>query len=280
MSKIKFKKIGSTFNHDGRAFKQSVSAFNESNRMLWLDTYSTEKEDFFFYMDNAIIDVGLRSNDIKYGWLLESRGYIQPVINNILSSLDLIKQHYKYIFTCQLDLVAMGPPFAYVISNGVPWTKKENYHLSHTKEKLISMLVSHNQILSGHHTRIQYLNDNRQYLDLYGRGQGNEVESVEDAFMNYYFTVSMENDYSDAYFTERLTGPMSVGTVPIYQGSKAVVEQYFDSNGVLWADETDLKELTKIKYAEMVPNIINNFNIVKNNLPLPEDYLLTEYLEK
>lgn len=281
MSKIKFKKIGSSFNHDGRARTQSVSAFNESSKMLWLDSNSPEKEDFFFYMDDSIIDHGLKTDtNNKYGWLLESRGYIQNTIDKILANLDLIKQHYKYIFTCQLDLVEMGHPFAYVISNGYPWTKKENFHLNHVKDKLISMLVSSNKILSGHHSRINFLNSNRQYLDLYGRGQGNEVVNVEDAMMRYYFTVSMENDCSDAYFTERLTGPMSVGTIPIYQGSKEVVNQYFDTKGVLWADNINLKDLTLDLYKSMMPSIINNFNIVKNDLPLPEDYLLTTYLEK
>jgi protein tyrosine phosphatase len=137
------------------------------------------------------------------------------------------------------------------------------------------MLTSNNYSLPGHVYRINYMNNNKQYLDIFGRGH-NDIQFTDEAFINYMFTVSMENDTSDAYFTERLTSPMTTYTIPIYRGSKAVTEQYFNPKGILWEDEIELKDLNENLYSSMLPYIEENFKLACE-FPVADDYIAENY---
>jgi hypothetical protein len=71
-----------------------------------------------------------------------------------------------------------------------------------------------------------------------------------------------------------------MGTVPVYYGSRSVVEKYFDPRGVIFLeDDPDLTTLTKEKYEELMPFIEKNFNLAQR-LPIAEDYIYENYLKK
>jgi hypothetical protein len=57
------------------------------------------------------------------------------------------------------------------------------------------------------------------------------------------FSVAIENDNSDTYFTEKLTDCFVMGTVPVYYGSRKVVEKYFDPTGVIFLEDDNLAVL-------------------------------------
>jgi len=272
MKKLTMKPIGGCIN-PGINDPVCSSAFNTSKYIQWLPFNYSGEADIEMYIDNGIIE-GLKNSKQKYGWLLESKQYNLDIIHQICTNLDFFKQHYKYIFTCQMDLVNLGAPFAYTISNAAAWTQKEN-RKKPNKTGLISMLTSNNSSLPGHKYRIDYMNKNKQYLDTFGRGH-NEIQFTDEAFLNYMFTVSMENDTSDAYFTERLTSPMTTYTVPIYRGSKAVVEQYFNPKGVLWENEIELKDLNEDLYNSMLPYIEENYKLACD-FPVADDYIIKNY---
>ena len=274
MNKLKMLPIGGCIS-PSKNDSVCSSNMNTSKDIQWLPKNYTGEFDIKMYIDDGILS-GINSVPDKYGWLLESRGYNQKYIDFIIANFEIIKLNFKYIFTCQMDLVAMGDPFKYTISNGAPWTRMEN-RKKHEKNKNISMLVSSNQVLVGHKHRLDYLNKNKNRLDLYGRGQTNELEITDDAYTKYKFTVSMENDVSDAYFTERLTSPMTTYTVPIYRGSRAVVEQYFNSKGVLFTEDVDLSVCTDSLYTSMLPYIEENFKIACE-FPTADDYIAETYL--
>jgi hypothetical protein len=273
---LKFKGIGSSFNnndHENDIRFKSVSGFNIPKKAKWLNNNSCEREDVFFWMDNAIPS-GLKFTN-QYGWILESRPYMQNVIDHILSNIENYKNSFNTIFTYQLDLVHLGDPFKLILPPAAPWVKPENKRIW-DKTKLISMLVSNANSLPGHHFRLNYLNENKHLLDVFGRGI-RDVKNTEEAYIDYKFTVSMENDTHDIFFTERLTSPMCTGTVPIYWGSKLAVEKYFDSKGVLWVDKFKLEDLNDDLYQSLLPHIKNNFEIAAFDFPTPEDYIIENY---
>jgi hypothetical protein len=274
MSKLKMKPIGGCISPNENDSVCS-SHMNTSKHIQWLPKNYVGDYDFDMYIDGNILS-GLNNNPNKYGWLLESRGYNQGVIDVILKNLQQFQNNYKFIFTCQMDLVQIGHPFYYAISNAAPWTLSEN-RKRHTKYRMISMLVSKNYTLAGHKYRVEYAVDNKNKLNLYGRGQENEPKITDDAYKNYNFTVSMENDVSDAYFTERLTSPMTTYTVPIYRGSKSVVEQYFNPKGVIFSDNFNLNDCTDDLYNSMMPYIEENFKIACE-FPVADDYIAENYL--
>jgi len=276
MNKLKLKCGGSTFHASESDIRfKGISSFSEPKNAVWLELNSKDKEDIFLWMDQGIVN-NINMGENLYGYLLESRGYTQEIINRILFSLNDVKKTYKYIFTFYMDLVELGDPFRYALPPGVPWTQPENRKIWE-KSKLTSMLVSNTCSLSGHHYRLNYLYKNYKLLDAYGRGR-KEVKITDDAMKDYMFTVSMENNVIDAYFTERLTSPMCLGTVPIYRGSKYVVEKYFDPKGVLWEDEVKLEELNADLYHSLMPHIKNNFEIALD-FPTPEDFIIENYFQ-
>jgi hypothetical protein len=70
-----------------------------------------------------------------------------------------------------------------------------------------------------------------------------------------------------------------MGTVPVYYGSRKVVDKYFDPTGVIFLeDDPDLSSLTTEKYQSMMPAIERNFRKA-NELPVAEDYMWENYLK-
>ncbi len=250
------------------------SNLNTSKYMQWVPKDYIGPIDLEIFIDEGILQ-GFSINRKKYGWLLESPGYNLNTTQALCSNLALAKEHYHKIFTPQVDLVKLGEPFAYTISNAAPWTLHQN-RVKHNKTKLVSMLASNAYVLSGHKYRWDYMNNNKDRLDVFGWGH-KPVEHSDEAFLDYMFTVTMENDTTDAYFTERLTSPMTTYTVPIYRGSRAVVENYFNPKGVLFHDEIKLEDLTPELYQSMMPYLEENYKIACS-FPIAEDYIFENYI--
>jgi hypothetical protein len=256
----------------------SSSGYNSPKLVEWVSDKDNTDTPHLIYVDRDMFE-GINNPDPnKMGWVLESREIIPDVIDAILKRPDLFKASYKRIFTCQLELLALGEPFCYVISNAVTWIKPENQKI-HDKTKLVSMIASNKRFCNGHLHRIQWADKLAPYVDLYGSGRPNELINKEDGLVDYMFSVAIENDASDAYFTEKLTDCFATGTVPIYYGSKRVIDEYFDERGVIWLNSTDdIKNLTKEKYYEMMPYIQTNFE-ASINLPTSEDFITYTYLQ-
>lgn len=240
---------------------------------------SDNNYDYIIYVDNYIKTSGLNdTSKEKLGWLLESPQMNVSLINEIKGNLDFYRSHYKMIFTCLNELVELGDPFKYTISNAVPWIWERNRKI-HDKTKLVSMIASNKSWLPGHINRLDWVDKLKNKVDLYGTGRPFQLVDKEDGLRDYMFSVSIENDYSDNYFTEKLTDNFVMGTVPIYLGSRSVVDKYFDSRGVIFLDDDpDLSSISEELYYSMLPYIKNNFDLAMK-LPIAEDYIFENYLK-
>lgn len=256
------------------------SARNIPKTLEWLSKDTQDSYEYTIYVDNFIKDFGFRDpSREKMGWLLESPQMNEATIKYLLANLNTVKEHYKYIFTCMDSLIALGEPFVYSISNAVPWIWAENRKI-HPKTKLVSMIASNKAGLLGHRKRLNWVERLKDKVDLFGTGRPNELNDKEDGLRDYMFSVSIENDDSDGYFTEKLTDNFAMGTVPVYWGSRKVVEKYFDPRGVIFLeDDPELKTLSKEKYESMMPYIQKNFELALQ-LPIAEDYIYETYLKK
>jgi hypothetical protein len=253
---------------------------NNPKTFLWAPINTNENFNYTIYVDNYIISHGnIDQSTEKIGWLLESPQMNENIINQILSNLDFYKKNYKYIFTCLENLLELGSPFTYTISNATPWILPENRKI-HNKTKLVSMIASNKGWLRGHKERLSWVDKLKNKVDLFGTGRPFELNNKEDGLIDYMFSVAIENDYSDSYFTEKLTDTFATGTVPIYLGSKKVVERYFDPRGVIFLnDDPDLASLSENRYYDMMPYIEKNFEL-SLQIPIAEDYIYETYLKK
>ena len=274
MSKVKIKKMAGTWGeYEGSSNK------NFPELIEWVPKDLQGDYEFKIFIDENIMDIGIFDPDKdKLGWLLESPQINARTINRVLNNLDLVKQHFKYIFTPVDSLLALGAPFAYAISNAVPWILPENRRI-YSKTKLISMIASSKGWIQGHQNRLQWVERLEDKVDLFGTGRPNELVSKEDGLRDYMFSVSIENDDSDAYFTEKLTDNFVMGTVPVYWGSRKVIDKYFDARGVIFLeDDPNLNTITEETYNAMKPYIEENFKRAME-MPIAEDYIYKTYLK-
>ena len=273
--KIKIRKV-----YDYWGEHDCSSAINLPKTLQWLTKETNEPYDTSVYVDNYIRDWGLKDPSMeKIGWLLESPQMNEGTIKYIKENLDMIREHYKMIFTCMDSLLELGEPFKYTISNAVPWIWQQN-RMIHPKTKLVSMIASNKGWLRGHQNRLNWVEKLKDKVDLFGSGRPNQLRDKEDGLRDYMFSVSIENDNSPGYFTEKLTDNFVMGTVPVYWGSKEIVYKHFDPLGVIFLeDDPTLSSLSVEKYQSMIPAIERNFKLAQE-LPIAEDYFFEKYLKK
>jgi len=252
---------------------------NLPENVVWLPGHTKEEYDFTIYVDGHIMTYGLRDKSIdKIGWLLESPIVNENVISNILKNFETIKKEFKYIFTCVDRLLEMGEPFTYCFPSAVAWIWKSNRNIS-PKNKLVSMIASTKSQFKGHRHRLEWVEKLKDKVDLFGTGRPNYLLDKEDGIRDYMFSVTIENDDTDGYFSEKITDNFVMGTVPVYWGSKKTISRYFDEKGIIFLeDDPTLETLSEKKYYEMMPHIKKNYEIAIN-LPISEDYIYKNYLK-
>jgi hypothetical protein len=274
MDKVKIRKVSDWWGEYDCSSNRNMPKY-----IQWLSRETQDPYDVSVYVDNYIKDWGFNDpSREKIGWLLESPQINEGVIKYLVDNIDLTREHFKWIFTCVDSLLELGEPFVYNISNAAPWIWEKN-RMVHPKTKLVSMIASSKGWLRGHQNRLEWVDKLKDKVDLYGSGRPNQLNDKEDGLKDYMFSVAIENDNSDTYFTEKLTDCFAMGTVPVYYGSRKVVEKYFDPTGVIFLeDDPNLESLTIEKYQSMMPAIERNL-IAANNLPVAEDYMWENYLK-
>lgn len=255
------------------------SSRNNPKFIHWLSRDTQDPYNVSVYVDNYIKDIGFNDpSREKIGWLLESPQMNEGTIKYLVENLEMTREHFKCIFTCMDSLLELGTPFTYTISNAVPWIWPQN-RMIHPKTKLVSMIASNKGWLRGHQNRLEWVEKLKDKVELFGTGRPNQLNDKEDGIRDYMFSVSIENDSSDGYFTEKLTDNFVMGTVPVYWGSRKIVEKYFDPAGVIFLqDDPNLLTLTIEKYQSMIPSIERNFKLAQE-LPISEDYFFEKYLK-
>jgi hypothetical protein len=89
---------------------------------------------------------------------------------------------------------------------------------------------------------------------------------------DYMFSVIIENDSYETYFTEKITDCFATGTIPIYWGAPDI-GNYFNKEGIIeLTKDFDFSSLTSELYKSKLPAIIDNLERVKN-MELADDIL-------
>tara|TARA_B100000287_G_C20601388_1_gene768233 strand:- start:418 stop:1497 length:1080 start_codon:yes stop_codon:yes gene_type:complete len=147
-----------------------------------------------------------------------------------------------------------------------------------------SCITTNKAFLPGHVTRLNFVKNIQNKVDLYGRGI-REIPSKLDALHNYAFSVAIENNTSknDYYFTEKLLECFITGTVPIYHGCPNI-DKFFDTRGVLTfstQEELDniLDSLSEEKYNSMLEYVNHNFNKCMSSMVMHNDSLYELHLK-
>mgnify|MGYP003851630515 CR=1 FL=1 len=164
-----------------------------------------------------------------YAYLEYFGNIVTPVeINNIHETKNLITQpgvcwFYGIKFKIDQGLSHIPILTEYLNLNDLAEIKKPN------KDKLLSMVVSNKKGTKGHLWRIESALAIKKYfgenIDMFGFGW-NPIEDKRDALDSYQYSIVIENEAIENYWTEKLSDTILAYTVPIYFGASNV-QKYF-----------------------------------------------------
>lgn len=208
-----------------------------------------------FFIDEAIVGGINKSCENKFGWVVESKMIIPQVLNEIKKYYKEISEAYKIIFTHHKEIYELADNFIYLPPHGY-WVKQPKIY---DKTKLVSMISSNKLIGEGHKFRLKWVEKLRPSLDLFGFGF-KSVTDKEDALRDYMFSVTIENDQYETYWTEKLLDCFATGTIPVYHGTPDIYK-YFNMDGIIiLTDSFSVSQLNEAEYYKRMPAIIDNFN--------------------
>lgn len=260
------------------------------NKFNW----TTEKSEWDVHIDRGMMQQPDFSTpkEKRYGWVCESKFIIPDVYNFLIHNHKaLFENYYNKIFTCDASLLELNSNFVFCpIGSNYPWVPKEEWKI-YNKTKLCSMFCSPKLRTEGHVYRHQIARlalDNG--IDVFGGAHGTPRTVVDptnpwntkiDGVKDYMFSIVIENGIYDSYWTEKITDCFATGTIPVYCGTKKVLD-FFDPDGIIFLEPNkELETIEKLStdlYNSKISAIKNNFNAVKN-IKLADDYLFDQIIK-
>lgn len=267
---LKVKCVGHNFAHSTSSTLSKVP-----KHIVWdFDTSYMHSNDITFFIDNEIIDAHLKYPHLKktYGWLLESRCLNYRAMDWVAQNLEICKKFFSKIFTFDKALLELDSIFHFLPAYGTYIDCFQSHH----KTKLVSMVTSNKNFAPLHGYRNQFALLNKDKLDLYGRGY-NEIDKKEKGLNDYMFSVAIENDLYNYYYTEKLIDCFATKTIPIYLGSPIITP--FKEEGVIrLTTNFDFSLLSEEVYKTYLPHVEENFEIAKS-FDCLDDYLFEKYFD-
>ena len=255
-----------TFSHS-----QSSTWTKKSNYITW--NYGSEKNNITFYIDGDLFKGINNKNDgkLKFLWGLESPKFNDNFVQNIKNNLDEILNTFELIFTYSDELLKLDPKFVFCPAAGFWIIEPKIYE----KNKLISMISSGKDYTELQKFRLNFAKLNKDKIDLFGHAF-KSIGQKDEGFKDYMYSVCIENDESDTYFTEKILDAFATGTIPVYKGTKKIIN-HFNKDGIIFLDDINLDDLTEDLYLSKKDAILENFNKVLE-LNVLEDWIYNKYL--
>jgi hypothetical protein len=242
--------IGGGFQH---AFSSTL--WKKPSKFIWS---KNKIEDITFFVDMSI-EYGLNIKcKRKFAWLLESKIITPQAVQFVKENYKTISSEYEILFTHNKEIYELADNFIYLPPHGF-WIEEPKIH---TKSKLISMISSN----KNYSHRLNWVNRLKDSVDLYGMGF-NGFDKKESALNDYMFSVTIENDVYETYWSEKILDCFATGTIPIYLGSPDI-GNYFNMDGIiLLTDDFEINSLNIDEYNRRIPAIEDNFNrVLKYNI--------------
>lgn len=245
--------------------------------------------DILYLQDDAILDYldGLNNNNYNktpvVARICENRKFFnqQKVIERTLAESD----KFDMILTwdrevLQLPNARFCPLTGLTQFNTLPVTFNKEELKVYSKTKEVSCITSTKAFLPGHRTRLELVEQIQHRVDLYGRGI-KEIPSKLEALKEYRYSVVIENDTSENYYTEKLTDCLLTGTIPIYYGCPNIGE-FFDIAGILTFNTVEelnqiLDRVSEQDYLERFESVLHNYKVALTQPLFNDDIYKTHY---
>lgn len=257
--------LGGGFQH---AFSSTL--WKKPRTLTWdKETYSNS---ISMYVDSGIPRGLTDSTKLKFGWLLESRFINGRIGDQIASNLDQYRESFECIFTHRDDLLQLDPFFKWCPAYGTYIDDIKVY----LKTKTLSYITSKKQDTENHQLRVRLAQQLIGKVDVFGR-EINPIEKKEQGLCDYAFSIAIENDCYETYFTEKILDCFATGTIPVYRGCEGI-KRFFNPDGIIFLEsELRLDDFTFDEYYQRIDAIKENAEKVKQ-FNILDDWLFTTYI--
>ncbi len=223
---------------------------------------------------------------VKYGMLTESR-VIAPKDYEVFYKHKGLEKEFRYIFTYDEKILnEIENARFYPIAAGI-WNQKMKEDLYKKKEEDLSILCSDKVMCTLHQFRLELARRCKKDRLAHTLGKfdgGSYIQSVDESLDRFRFSIIIENDISDYYFSERLTSCFAAQTIPVYLGARKI-SQFFNPEGMILLKNADLevalgaiRQCTKEEYEARLDGVLDNYNRVQEYVNM-QDYLYEHFLQ-
>ncbi len=259
--------------------------FGHEGRYFFWDRYNYGLDTHFYGPESMAHPLGKPS--VKYGMLTESRTIV-PQDYEVFHKHRGLEREFRYVFTYDERILnEIENARFYPIAAGI-WNREMKEGLYTGKDRDLSILSSDKTMCELHRFRLELARTckKEQLADTYGRFDGGDyVQSVDETLDRYRFSLIIENDVSDYYFSERLTSCLAAQTIPVYLGARKIGD-FFNTDGMILLEKPDIEEAkrrigecTRENYEAKLPAVLDNYARVQEYVNM-QDYLYEHYLQK
>jgi hypothetical protein len=211
---------------------------------------------------------------LNISWIIETFEIEKSHINFIINNLN----KYDIVLTCFKELIELDSSKFHFNAYGTSWMH-DDYIQIYDKSKICSIVASNKKDLIGHKLRHIIANKLPSFVDRYGPSfinLPNNTENIARSRTNgkilslspYMFSIIIENDKRDYYFTEKLIDCFLTGTIPIYWGCPSI-GNFFNIEGMIFFDTCEeclnlMSTLTPELYNSKMEHIRHNFETAQN----------------
>lgn len=184
-------------------------------------------------LDEAVGDATQK----KIALLIEPRGLSEVHYEQAWG----LRSHFHTILTFDRSLVEEGAPFEFYPLGG-SWLRDWGVW---SKRSEISILTSDKRTTQGQQLRHAIVDEFADRVDVYGEPYTEYLSTKATALKRYRYSIIVESDQRDWYFSEKLVDCISQGTTPIYWGCPDI-GRFFDPDGILaFSSLAELEEILK-----------------------------------
>lgn len=263
---------------------------NAGKYILW-DRYNYGLN-IHFYTHQAMNETMGTPTD-KYGMLIESRA-IAGKDYQIFRMNRGLEREFKYIFSFDDQILNEIENSRFLPTAAAVWygtdkssTTSLDDELYQKKTEDISIVSSNKSMCDLHKFRIalaNYCKINR-LADTFGTFDGGMLCDISRSLTGYRYSIAIENNISDYFFTEKITNCFAAQTIPIYLGARKI-DKFFNPDGIIVIHPEDmgdiekkLKQCNAREYERRLPAILDNYERVKKYMNM-DDYLYENYFSK
>lgn len=285
------------YNKEGQAMKlfflrdyhSSHDPYFFRSKYFLMDRYNFGLETHFYTHQTMLQQMGKPSK--KYGILYETP-QICPRDYNIFEKHKGLEKDFDAVFSYSSKILNSLPNAKFMPFQARPWygsqawggqVDPERYK---KKTKGISFLSSAKVMCPLHKVRLDLANKCKadKLAHTFGTFDGGKPAALADVLDDYRYTIILENDIDDYYFSERLTNCFLSMTVPVYCGAKKISD-FFNQDGIISLPLEKIDDIESVlsvcsaqDYQARIPAILDNFNRVQKYVNL-FDWMFTEYLQ-